>query len=84
MGVGVRYTNLEVGQTGGDGELEQEAVLVFNGEIVDGLLMKEFEVERPLPKKVRKLMQKEARKKSSKSKKSSKKLSKKELKKESI
>ncbi|KAF8439229.1 hypothetical protein BGX38DRAFT_1208424, partial [Terfezia claveryi] len=82
MGVSVRYMNPEVGQIGEDGELEQEAVLVFNGEIVDGLLLKELEVERRPSKKVRKLMQKEASKKSSK--KSNKKSSKKEIKKESI
>ena len=78
MGVGVRYTNSEIGQIGGDGELEQEAVLMFNGEAVDGLLSKELEVERQPSKKVRKLMQKEV------SKKASKKASKKESKKESI
>ena len=85
MGVSVRYTNSEIRQTGGDGELEQEAVLVFNGEVIDGLLSKELEVERQPSKKVRKLMQKEVSKASKKaSKKAGKKAGKKENNKESI
>ena len=60
MGVGVRYTNSELLQTWIDDELEQEVVLMFHGEVVDGLLLKKLEVERPLPKKVRKSMLKEA------------------------
>jgi len=65
LGVGVRYMDPETRQTGGDGALEQEVVLMFNGEVVDGLLYKELEVERQLSSKVRKMLR-EANKRASK------------------